>query len=214
MTGPPIESELKLRADDDGPLVDLATRETLGAAELGPPRTVSELDRYLDTASLRLAAHAWACRLRTREGRTTVSLKGPAEHATGDALHQRPELNGQATLSTDPTAWPPSDARSRLRAMAGDEPLIERFALDQERTEREVRLHRLRIGTLSLDRVRVLHRDAELGQLRLVELELDPLAVGLDARPLSSALESIPGLRLDPMTKLEHALAMIEAPQR
>lgn len=213
MIEPAIESELKLRADGDAPLTELAVRETLGPALLGRPHTVDELDRYLDTAGLRLASLGWACRLRTREGGTTLSLKGPAEHAAGAALHRRPELNGPATPGTDPADWPPSEARARLLAMAGAEPLVERFALAQERTEREVRWGGERAGTLSLDRVHVLHREVELGRLHLVELELDPVAAvaGLDAEPLSLALQEITGLRLDPMSKLEHALEMIGA---
>ena len=212
MIGRAIESELKLRADRDAPLAELAMLETLGPARLGGPRTVDELDRYLDTAGLRLADRGWACRLRSREGSTTVSLKGPAEHVAGAALHQRPELNGPAGPGTDPAEWPPSEARDELLAMTGDEPLAERFALAQERTEREVRLGEERAGILSLDRVRVMHRGVELGRLHLVELEFDPIGAltGLEVEPLSLALQGIAGLRLDPLSKLEHALEMIE----
>ncbi len=216
MTGSAIESELKLRADGDAPLAELASLKTLGPARLGPPRTIDELDQYLDTEDLRLASQGWACRLRTREGGATVSLKGPAEHEAGAALHERPEVNGPATAGTDPAGWPPSEARARLLAMAAGKPLVERFTLAQERTEREVRLGGNRAGTLSLDRVRVRHRGRELGQLRLVELELEPVAeaAGLDPGPLSLALEAIAGLRLDPMTKLDHALEMISQASR
>lgn len=216
MTGSAIESELKLRADGDAPLAALATLATLGPARLGPPRTVDELDRYLDTEDLRLASQGWACRLRTREGASTVSLKGPAEHLAGAALHVRPEVNGPADPGTDPARWPPSQARAQLLAMAAGGRLLERFTLAQERTEREVRWDGNRAGTLSLDRVRVLRRGRELGQLRLVELELEPAAeaAGLDPGPLALALEAIAGLRLDPITKLEHALEMISQASR
>ena len=212
MSGPQIESELKLIADGEAPLRTLATRPTLGASRLGPPRTVEELDRYLDTADLRLASQGWACRLRTREGSTLVSLKGPARHETSELLHRRPELNGPATPAPNPAGWPPSEARAALEAMSGGEPLVERCALMQTRTERSVLMRDRRLGTLSLDRVRVVSAGVELGTLHIVELELDP-AVDRDpnAGLLARELVRIDGLRPDPLTKVQHALRLIEA---
>jgi inorganic triphosphatase YgiF len=211
MTGPTIESELKLIADGEAPLAELATRERLGRARLGPPRTVDELDRYLDTAGARLASHGWACRLRTRQGATTISLKGPARHAEGEVLHRRPELNGPATGDPTPAAWPRSAARDLLEAMSGGEPLVEQFTLEQARTEREVLIRGRRAGILSLDRVRVVANDVAVGLLHVVELELDPASPPTpgDAEHLARALERIDALRPDPMTKIQHALALI-----
>lgn len=211
MSGPAIESELKFIADDGTPLSRLATRRTLGLARLGPPSTVEELDRYLDTAGMRLATHGWACRLRTRDGTTSLSLKGPPGHATGAVLHRRPELNGPATPEPTPAAWPSSEARDLLDAMSGGDPLVERFTLLQTRTERTVLMHESRIGTLSLDRVRVVEGAVQLELLHVVELELDPAAGPVDrhADHLSQALARIRGLRPDPMTKVQHALEMI-----
>lgn len=210
MSAPRIEWELKYLAADERPLRHLAAADRLAAATLGPPSTAAELDRYLDTGDLRLAAAHWACRLRSRDGRTVVSLKGPAEHATGDPVHRRPELEGPADGSLDPLGWPPSAARERLLAMAGDAPLVERFRLEQERTERSVGLDGLEIGTLSLDRVRVLSGGAEFGRILVVELEFGPAAgTAPDARQLALALGQLPGLTPDPLSKFERALAML-----
>ncbi len=216
MTAGRIEAELKFRAADEGPLYSLAAAATLGPAELGAAHTVDEVDRYLDTADLRLAAASWACRLRSRDGRTLVSLKGPAEHLAGATLHLRPELEGPATPEPDPAGWPPSAARGRLLEMTGEEPLVERLALAQQRIERDVDDRGERAGILSLDRVRVLRDGTEIGRLLMVELELDPaaLAGGFDPRPLAAALEAIRGLRPDPLTKLEHALKMASGARR
>jgi inorganic triphosphatase YgiF len=177
---------------------------------LGPSSTAAELDRYLDTADLRLSALRWACRLRTRDGRTVVSLKGPAEHAAGDPVHRRPELEGPASESLDPLGWPPSDARERLLAMTRDGPLAELLRLEQERTERPVTLRGNEVGTLSLDRVRVLGGGTELGRLLVVELEFGPaVRAAPDTRQLASALGQLPGLAPDPLSKFERALAML-----
>lgn len=211
MTAGRIEAELKFRAVEDAPLRMLAVAASLGPALLGPARVVDEVDRYLDTADGRLAAARWACRLRSREGRTIVSLKGPAEHAPGDPLHRRPEVEGPAASGLVPGEWPPSPARQRLLQLAGDAPLVERFALRQQRTERAVTLDGAPVGLLSLDRGTVLQRGLEIGQLAVVELELDPAALqaGLDHAPLAGALAATAGLVADPSSKLERALAML-----
>jgi inorganic triphosphatase YgiF len=208
VTGSTLESELKYRADGEAPLIALAATPTLGPTTLGPAHTVDEVDRYLDTASLRLAARRWACRLRAREGRTVVSLKGPAEHMPGAALHERREIEGPATAELSVAGWPASEARDRLIEMAGGEPLVERLAMAQQRTERAVLREGAPMGILSLDRVRVVKDGREIGQLLQVELELDrtALADGFDPGPLASALANVTGLRADPLTKLEHAL--------
>lgn len=213
MTAGRIEAELKFWAEDDGPLRALTSASLLGAALLGPARVVDEVDRYLDTADGRLAVARWACRLRSREGRTFASLKGPAEHEPGDLLHRRPEVEGPAGAGLLPRAWPPSPARDRLLALAGDAPLVERFTLAQERTERAVELDGARVGLLSLDRGWVLRRNVEVGRLAVVELELDPAALdaGFDYGPLAAALAAIPGLVADPASKLERALALLTA---
>ena len=212
MTQYALEVELKFQADDERPLDELARAAELGPAGLGPANTVHEIDRYLDTVDLRLAAVRWACRLRTRNRRTVVSLKGPAEHAAGELFHRRPELEGPATDDLKPSHWPPSPASDLLRSMSGGRPLVERFTLRQRRTERPVLMGGRRCGLLSLDRSVVEHSGRQVGLLRIVELELDPsaLASGLDPEPLGRALTRVAGLDPDPATKLEHALLLLE----
>jgi inorganic triphosphatase YgiF len=207
---PVIEVELKLRADDDGPLDWLAAAEEIGPATLGPLREVDELDRYLDTADRRLAGARWACRLRSRGGEPWVSLKGPARHEPGDALHRRPELEGPATGSLDPADWPASPARERLMELSSGRPLAERLALRQRRGERAVLLAGSPVATLSLDRVLVERGDMPHGRLLAVELEWH-VPRGEDAAAIEEVLLATPGLRPEPSSKLELALAMLDA---
>jgi inorganic triphosphatase YgiF len=206
-----LESELKYRAETDAPLDVLAEQDSLGSASLGPAGTAEEVDRYLDTPGLRLSRAGWACRLRTRGATTVVSLKGPGQHAAGDVIHRRPEVEGPATPDLDPAGWPASAARELLLELSAGETLAETLTLVQRRTEREVQLEGTRIGTLSLDRARVLHQGRELGMLRVVELELDAaaLAAGLDPVSLERGLQAVGGLRPDPANKLERALALV-----
>ena len=209
------EVELKLAASDPGPLDDLAGRATLGPAQLGPARVTEELDRYLDTSDGRLSAARWACRLRTRDGRTIVSLKGPRGDTPGHdvSLHRRPEREGPADDRPDPATWPPSPARDLLVELAAGAPLAERLVLVQQRTERTVAAHGAHAGTLSLDRVTILHGERAAGELFVVELELsaDAAADEVLVASLSAALAAVDGLTPDPTSKLEHALQLVAA---
>jgi inorganic triphosphatase YgiF len=203
-----LEVELKLRAEDESPLLRLATAERLGAFDLGPATDVLETDRYLDTGDGRLAAARWACRLRTRLDRVRVSLKGPAQHRPGASIHRRPEVEGPATEALDPAAWPASEARDELLRLSAGEPMVERLTLEQRRIERQV--GDPPVGILSLDWVRVLRRGAEHGRFVAVELELaepDPEARLTDA--LLAELRAVDGLAPEVRSKLERALDLV-----
>jgi inorganic triphosphatase YgiF len=211
----PVEVELKFSADGQAPLRVLSSTGRLGAATLGAPRTFDEIDRYLDTADGRLAAERWACRLRSREGWTRVSLKGPPEPGTGGEMHRRPEIEAPATDSLDPAAWPPSRARSFLDGLRGSAPLVERLRLVQRRTERGVGLGGEELGTLTLDVVGVEAGDRSVGRFHVVELELRMNGTADDEARLfglGAALRAVDGLRPEPRTKLEHALGLLESP--
>jgi inorganic triphosphatase YgiF len=207
----PIEVELKYLASGPAVLERLAAEPRLGPAELGPPRTVTEIDSYLDTRDGRLGAARWACRLRERDGSVRISLKGPPEPGAAGAVHRRPELEGPAGAGRDPGAWPPSDARDLLDRVRAGEPLVERLQLRQARTERAVDVADDRIGTLTLDVVAVEAEGRDGGTLYVVELELAADGASGEARldELRAALDSTDGLVADDLTKLEHALGML-----
>lgn len=64
------------------------------------------------------------------------------------------------------------------------------------------------VGTLSLDEVRPEVGSSDLGDLFVVELELDPAEPGAERElaGLAAALSVIPGLVPERRTKLEHTL--------
>lgn len=205
-----IEVEARFRVEDPEALDRLAAMDRLGDADLGVAEEVDETDSYLDTADGALGAERWACRLRRRHGRYTLSLKGPAAAGAGGWLHRRPEVEGPATEEPVPERWPPSDARDLLDRLRGGRPLVERLVLRQVRTEREVMLHGHRIGILSADDVTVVVGGDEVGGFGIVELELAPSLEGDEgALPaLAAALASIGGLAAEPRSKLERALEL------
>lgn len=207
----PVEVEARFRADRAERLDELADAPTLGEATLGAAETFNETDRYLDTADGRLAAARWACRLRTRGDAHLVSLKGPPEASGSGWLHRRPEVEGPATDTADPAAWPDSEARRFLESLAQGQPLRVRVRLDQRRTQRPVMLDGGRLGTLTLDRVTVASQQGAVGELLIVELELaapEPAAI-VSLERLAAALQDVEGLTPEPRTKLERALELI-----
>ena len=202
-----VEVEARFRADGRAPLDHLARASRLGPAVLGPAATALEEDRYLDTADGRLAAVAWACRLRTRGSRVVASLKGPADAPTEGWLHRRPEVEGPATASPDPRDWPPSAARDLVLELSGGSPLVERVRLRQERTERTVTIGGRDVGGLTLDVVSVERDGIAVGEMHLVELELSAGSDGeRDLDRLAESLLAVGGLEPEPRTKLEIAL--------
>lgn len=203
----PTEVEAKFVAAGQQVLDALRAADSLGSASLGSAFSFDETDAYLDTVDRRLAAARWACRLRTRDGATIVSLKGPPRSPwpAPEWLHRRPEVEGPASAALDPETWPASAARALLLDLSGGAPLVELVRLRQTRTERPVMLDGHLLGTLSLDRVTL----PGMGNVLLgVELELhgdDEASLGA----VAAALAANPDLEPDPLTKLEHALAAI-----
>lgn len=208
-----IEVEARFRVTEPEMLQYVAGLPRLGAAELGPPMGIEEIDEYLDTTDGALAAARWACRLRRRGTTVIVSLKGPPEDGTGGWLHRRPEVEGPATVEPRPERWPPSEARALLDGLRSGRPLVARLTLRQHRVERTVTVDGADLGVLSIDDVTVVARDRAVGRFGIVELELaaDRPATSRTLAELATELAAIDGLVAEPRSKLERALEMIEA---
>ena len=216
MTGSPVEVELKYALRDREVIEQLLDGDRLGDLVVGPWSTVDVVDRYVDTADLRLETEGWNARLRTTEAGTSLDLKSLDDVAVepesgrrpqGGSLRRRIEWSGPATEDLDPTAWPESAARARLAALVGEADLEERFTLRQTRRERELR------GTggwaiLSLDDVVVEHGGRSVGRFGALEIEMR----GGDDRLLdvvAEMLESSGGVDDAPASKLEAALSIL-----
>jgi inorganic triphosphatase YgiF len=206
----PIEVEARFRVEDPPAVDTVASMDRLGAAELGAPNAVEETDVYLDTTDGALAAARWACRLRHRRGRHTVSLKGPPADGTGGWMHRRPEVEGPATAEPVPDRWPPSEARGLVDRLRSGRPLIERLTLRQTRVERTAILGGHPVGILSVDDVSVVRDGTVIGRFGIVELELTAGHTDEEGAlsGLAAALAAVPGLVAEPQSKLERALEM------
>ena len=179
-----------------------AVREWIesGAVEgvtLGSWSTRRDEDAYLDTDDRAIAVAGFGARLRRRGSRITLTLKSLArlsdatdeEELGSVALHRRIELEGPAGGSTDPSSWPPSDARERLLAIVDGAPLRLRFILQQTRAVRELRGEADERAELSLDETTVLYRDTPIGTFSTLEIEALDGSAGLLAR-MAAALEA------------------------
>jgi CHAD domain-containing protein len=205
----PLELELKYRPKNLSTGERILEADTLaGLVAAGPVDEVSVVDRYVDTADGALARAGFAARLRSTEAGLVVSLKSTSAVRRGGA-HEREELEGPADPVAPPREWPPSDARSLLLELAGDEPLPEVVTLRQRRRRRVVQDEAAAIE-LSLDEVEALAGGVLVADWIELEAELvrgDPERL-LD---LGGVLGREAGLGPSRASKLEAALAAVAA---
>ena len=133
----PVEVEVKLGVSAPALVRRLLRRpepaRLAGFEPLGPTHIVTVDDRYLDTQAVggRLALAIMRARVRQSGTSFTVTVKRAGVEDRG--VTTRVELEGPATGSLDPAAWPASDARTALLEVAAGEPLVEIARLRQHR---------------------------------------------------------------------------------
>ncbi len=199
------EIELKF-AFQDGDAVREWLDSTFAPSAAQAWRTLEITDRYFDTPDLSLKKAGYGARLRTVGSDTMLTVKATIEVA--DGLHRRLELEAPATRSLDPGQWPESEARERLVAVAGEQRLIERFVVGQERRERVLTLNGAS-AVASLDEGEVEYLGLAAGELRHFEVELhDGDAAALQG--VTAALAATNLATPEDRSKLELAEGMAE----
>ncbi len=209
----PVEIELKLAVNDVRAARRLLRADTLAGLEATSPAARRQVtDRYVDTEAHALEASGVLARLRDVDGSALVTVKSRAVAASADGVHRRMELEAPGGPSLDPTAWPPSEARTHVEDRIGGQPLVETATLRQDRLVR-------RFGTggttieLSLDRVTVLEQGRRVGAFVELEAELiegdEQVLAQLVAR-----LHHVPALMPARRSKLDRAMAALERDRR
>jgi inorganic triphosphatase YgiF len=188
--------ERQLRAESPPPLA--------GFEADGPPRLVTMVDRYVDTALVGgwLRSLGMRARLREAEGEIVLTVKRQGSQA--GSVMSRPELEGPATTGLDPHAWPDSAARAALFEAIGTDPLLEIARLRQHRLYRIWRRDDT-VVELSLDALEAMDGDEVLDRRHEIEAELvegDPAGV----HALAGALSRLPGVGPALGSKLQFAL--------
>ncbi|MEO7663752.1 MAG: CYTH domain-containing protein, partial [Candidatus Limnocylindrales bacterium] len=196
------------------PSPDLPGVEPLGAA-----RTVSIVDRYIDTAAAALRAAGLAARVRTSSGdaptRLTVKSLLPAG---GGMAHRRLEMEDslpgeapgdeapwagapcaavpEATApAINPALWPPSPARDAIVTVVGSASLIVIATIRQRRFQRDIRVDSARVE-LSLDDIESTGANGAVDRWVELEAELIPTQAGPpDAIDGLDGLAELEGLR-------------------
>lgn len=206
-----VELKFRLQHARDGERL-LRAGSLGGLSATGTVSVVRVEDRYIDTPGFALREAGYAARLRDAGdgsgggAEPIVTVKALARRGVG-RVHTRREVEGRATRSLDPVAWPASPARTLVQSLRGDAPL------EYVVTIRQVRRQRVFSGPaasveLSVDEVQVVANGRIIE--RFIEVEAELLAG--DAQALGAVgddLAALPGTSEATASKLETALAAI-----
>lgn len=212
------EIEAKFVIPDAGFFRRLKTRRWLAGCRLGERKICRVLDTYLDTKERLLMRAGMAFRVRRQDdGQVWLTLK-EMRPATG-AVHRREELElllpaGESASKRilAARALPEGPVRDRLHQVLGRKRLIRLATVRQRRTIRPVAQDGDTVALLSLDAVRV-RAGGAVGRFSEVEVEVELTGHGGDGDldRLATCLEREWGLRPEVCSKLERALAAIDA---
>ncbi len=207
-----MEIELKYRMTDTTAGERLLAADSLaGFRAVTDAVTVTNEDRYVDTADGALAAAGYAGRFRTRGDDTIITLKGLARQDDGGPTHRREELEGPADLATTAGEWPESAARDAVIALLGDATLDELVRVRQVRHKRNYAADGTTVE-VSVDDVEVVMDDRVIERFAELEIELregDESAL----QPLVDLLAEIEELVPAETSKLDRALEAVRREQ-
>ena len=200
------EIELKYALQDETARA-LLTQRRLAGYDLTPFETKSVVDVYYDTPDGRVARAGYALRFRRKNGNSALQLKSLTP-ASG-AWHQRRELHIPTERPTEPKRWPDTPEARRLRQILGNASLLPLFIIYQQRHEARVLDEGgTPFALLSLDQVRW---QAGRRKEQAWELEIELLPGGDEQllRALAEALQAMPGLHPQALSKYERGLALL-----
>lgn len=203
-----MEIEAKYRVPDEQQFQRLLGVTSLAGFDLGSMSVAELHDTYLDTADGAILAGGYACRLRRQGDRIIATLKGLGR-AEG-AVHRRVELEVELPEPLAPRDWSPSPARDLALRLAGQEPLVPLFRLEQARHSRLMRQGDRIAAELHLDRVRVYLGDAVAATYLELEAELTPEGREEDLDRLAAELDEWQ-LAPEGRSKFQRALALSDS---
>ncbi len=213
------EIEAKFIIPDHDVSRRLKTIRRLAGFTLGGQKVSRVQDTYLDTKDRSLMTAGMACRVRRQsDGQFLLTVK--EMHAATEAIHRRQEL--ELPLPADESgskqvftarAWPESPLRDRILRVVGRKRLHRLASVRQRRLIRPVTLAGTTVALLSLDDVQV-RAGGAVEQFSEVEVELIGRRRDGNLKRLVACLEQEWGLRPDLRSKLERAMALLDASSR
>ena len=226
-----IEIEAKFSAPTADALERLAKVGDLAGYRLAGGEVAVMTDAYLDTSDRALRAAGLMVRRRKRGDRVVIAVKRPASGsdgsgdepagdraASGEAVHHREEYEFDLPVGMAPEApadqWPAGTARDLVLAAAGKQPLATLAEGRQRRLVRTVWKNSREVAELSLDTFVIVVRGEELAPQYEVEVELKAAEAEADLATIAGELRRGWGLKPQPLSKYERALAAMGDDQR
>jgi CHAD domain-containing protein len=202
-----LEIEAKFAVPDAETATRLETADQLGGYGLSVARARVVTDTYLDTRDRTLLAAGYALRKRRQPERIVITLKGLG--GVDHAVHRREEYETELPSDTPPPDWPSCELRERLLALIGQRRLEPLFDLRQTRLVRTLEHDGREVAELSIDDVHLIVEDREQSY-RELEVELTPSGTEEDLSVVTAVLGDGWGLRPEPRSKFERAMAFLE----
>jgi len=181
--------------------------DALGEYRLEATEEQNLVDHYMDTGDRDIRKGGYAFRIREKDGRWLLTVKGLG--TAESAIHQREEYEEEIQSDMPTQQWPDSPARDLVVSLTRSRPLVELFVIRQHRTLCKVFRGERLVGELSLDVVDM----GSFGQQERtyeVEIELESHGTLEDLQVLDEILQSNYDLRPETRSKFERALAQLE----
>jgi CHAD domain-containing protein len=202
-----VEIEAKFAVPDVETFRRLRAADQLAGLALSEAQIKQVSDTYLDTPDRSILAAGYACRRREEPEGIVMTLKGL--RGLEGAVHRREELEVQLPVDQPPAEWPASPVRDLALQLIGDAPLISLFNLHQTRIIRIMSQEQRTVAQLSLDEVHLSVAGRVQAYFEL-EAELVPSGNEDDLAAIVAHLQDEWGLRSEPRSKFERALAFLE----
>lgn len=199
-----MEIEAKFGVPDETTLQRLAQADELAGYRLQLGEVKRMHDVFLDTPDRKILASGHVCRQRDFGDFISMTLKSGG--TVQGAIHSREELMLTLPRIMPPREWPDSELRSAVLKLIGDDDLTALFDQRQVRVVRSVTQADRVVGEFSADRVELSIGNRQRVYFE-VEIELKEAGTLADLELLAACLTNEWGLRAEPRSKFERALA-------
>lgn len=162
-------------------------------------------DHYMDTDEYDIKKSGHACRIRIKNRRWTLTLKGLG--GVDGIIHQREEHETEIEPYTSPEQWPDGSTENLVRALINSRPLEELCIIHQKRIKRAVYHNQRHVGEMSLDVVEMGKEDIS-SIIYEIEIELQNDGTLEDLKTLDTILQTY-DLIPEPRSKFERAMEQI-----
>jgi inorganic triphosphatase YgiF len=203
-----MEIEAKFRVEEADVFAALLDGDTIGSFQLTHADAVEDQrNTYYDTSDRRLQAQRSGLRIRVVGVRRIVTLKGGGR-VTG-ALHERDEWEVEIGADDRPEHWPSSEARERVLALIGAEPLQPILTIETRRRHIYASRQDDQVAELSLDEG-VIRAGGREESFRELEIELSDGGTRADFTALVQLLRERFPLIPEERSKLARGLELLD----